>query len=185
VALFTAAPTDVAASGTEVTGGSYARKSTAAADWNASSSGQSTNANAITFTTPTADWGDVVAVGLFDASTSGNCLAWDWTGDFDYLPFTAATNDTITCPAHGYSNADRVIFTAEFGGTLPTGISAATVYFVISAATDTFSVSTTSGGSAVDITATGNGCIRKVVRYTIQNGNTVQFSSGQLKVVTR
>lgn len=75
VALFTVAPTD-AGGGTEVSGGSYARESTAGADWNAASSGAISNANAITFTTATGDWGTVVACALFDAATSGNMLAW-------------------------------------------------------------------------------------------------------------
>lgn len=75
VALFTAAPSD-SGGGTECSGGSYARKSTAGADWAAAASGATSNANAITFVTPTGSWGTVVAFGLFDASTSGNLLAW-------------------------------------------------------------------------------------------------------------
>ena len=47
-ALFTVAPSD-AGGGTEVSGGSYARVSTAGGDWNAAASGAIDNANAITF----------------------------------------------------------------------------------------------------------------------------------------
>lgn len=75
VALFTAAPSD-AGGGTEVTGGSYARKVTAGADWNASSAGSISNANAITFVTATGSWGTVTHFGVFDASTAGNLLFW-------------------------------------------------------------------------------------------------------------
>jgi len=76
VALFTVTPSDTGG-GTEVTGGSYARVSTAAADWNAATSaGLIDNLNAITFTTATGTWGTVVAVGLFDASSGGNLLGW-------------------------------------------------------------------------------------------------------------
>lgn len=77
VGLFTAAPTD-AGGGTEVTGGSYARKSTAAADWNAASGNpaSASNANAITFVTATGSWGTVTHFGLFDAATTGNLLRW-------------------------------------------------------------------------------------------------------------
>ena len=63
--------------------------------------------------------------------------------------------DTITVAAHGYSNGDSVVFATN--GTLPTGLSAETVYYIINAATNTFKVSLTSGGSAVDITTTGSG----------------------------
>ena len=48
VALYTATPSD-SGGGTEVSGGSYARKSTAGSDWNAAASGSISNANAITF----------------------------------------------------------------------------------------------------------------------------------------
>lgn len=75
VALFTAAPTD-AGGGTEVSGGSYARKATTGADWNAASAGATSNANTITFATATAAWGTVVAFALFDALTVGNMLGW-------------------------------------------------------------------------------------------------------------
>lgn len=75
VGLFTAAPSD-SGGGTEVTGGSYARKSTAGADWNAASGGSTSNANAITFVTATASWGTVTHFGIFDAATAGNLLRW-------------------------------------------------------------------------------------------------------------
>lgn len=75
VGLYTAAPTD-AGGGTEATGGSYARKSTAGADWNAAASGSTSNANTITFVTASGSWGTVTHFGLFDASTAGNLLRW-------------------------------------------------------------------------------------------------------------
>lgn len=75
VGLFTAAPSD-AGGGTECTGGSYARKSTAGADWAAAASGATSNANAITFVTPTGSWGTATHFGLFDAATAGNLLRW-------------------------------------------------------------------------------------------------------------
>lgn len=75
VALFTAAPSDTGG-GTEVTGGSYARKTTAGADWNAAASGSTSNANALTFPTATASWGTVTHWGIYDASSAGNLLRW-------------------------------------------------------------------------------------------------------------
>lgn len=73
VALFTGTLTGDTP-GTEVTGGSYARVSTAPADWTAASGGALDNSNAITFPAPTANWGTVTHFGIFDASTSGNAL---------------------------------------------------------------------------------------------------------------
>jgi hypothetical protein len=75
IALFTVAPSD-AGGGTEVTGGSYARKSTAGADWAAASGGSTSNATVQTFVTASASWGTVTHFGLFDAATSGNLLRW-------------------------------------------------------------------------------------------------------------
>ncbi len=79
VALFTAAPSD-SGGGTEVSGGSYARVAVSQLDaqWNAPSAGNGlfSNVNNITFPTPTANWGTIVAMGIFDASTAGNLLIW-------------------------------------------------------------------------------------------------------------
>ena len=74
IALFTVAPADDGTGGTEVSGGAYARVSTAAADWNAAAAGLIDNLNAIVFPQATANWGTVVAFGLYDALTAGNYL---------------------------------------------------------------------------------------------------------------
>ena len=72
--LFTTTPTMPAGTGgVEVTGGSYARQSLTAG-FAAPSAGSITNVSTVTFPTPTASWGSVTGVGLFDASTSGNLL---------------------------------------------------------------------------------------------------------------
>jgi hypothetical protein len=93
VALYTAAPTD-AGGGTEVTGGSYARKSTAAADWTTPTGNpaSASNANAITFVTATATWGTVTHFGLFDALTVGNLIYWGPLG----ASRTVASGDTVS-----------------------------------------------------------------------------------------
>jgi len=70
VALYTTDPTD-ADTGTEVTGGSYART---AVTFAAPSNGVSTNSADVTFPTATASFGTVTHIGLRDASTAGNLL---------------------------------------------------------------------------------------------------------------
>jgi len=74
VALYTVAPTDTGG-GTEVSGGSYARQSGA---FTVSGTNPTTASNtaAIEYPTATADYGTVVAVGILDASSSGNLLAY-------------------------------------------------------------------------------------------------------------
>ena len=70
VSLWTTDPTD-AGSGTEVSGGSYART---AVTFGAPSNGASLNSADVTFPTATASWGTVGWIGINDASTSGNLL---------------------------------------------------------------------------------------------------------------
>jgi hypothetical protein len=70
VSLWTSDPTD-AGSGTEVSGGSYART---AVTFNAPSNGVTTNNADVTFPTATASWGTVGWIGINDAVTSGNLL---------------------------------------------------------------------------------------------------------------
>jgi len=70
VSLWTSDPTD-AGSGTEVSGGSYARTSVT---FGAPSNGASTNSADVTFPTATASWGTVGWIGINDASTAGNLL---------------------------------------------------------------------------------------------------------------
>ena len=70
VALFTSDPTD-AGSGTEVSGGSYARTSVTFA---APSNGVSVSNADCTFPQCTSTWGTVGWIGLYDALTVGNLL---------------------------------------------------------------------------------------------------------------
>lgn len=84
VALFTTAPTnDAGASAVEVTGGSYARASITTTTGFSAISGapaaaaQISNGGTVTFATPTANWGTIVAVGIYDALTVGNLLYWN------------------------------------------------------------------------------------------------------------
>ena len=77
VALYTSATADDG-TGTEVTGGSYARAQLDPLDanWTATSAGdgQTDNASAITFPTPSANWGTITHFAIMDASSGGNML---------------------------------------------------------------------------------------------------------------
>lgn len=79
VALYTVAPGATSGSGTEASGGSYARASVTnnLTNWPAASAGVKQNGTGITFTTATADWSsgsNMVAAAIYDALTSGNEL---------------------------------------------------------------------------------------------------------------
>jgi hypothetical protein len=70
VALFTSDPTD-AGTGTQVSGGSYARQSVTFA---APSNGASASNADVTFPQATGNWGTVGWIGIYDALTGGNLL---------------------------------------------------------------------------------------------------------------
>jgi hypothetical protein len=89
LALYTTAPTD-AGGGTQVSGGGYARQ---AITFGAPSGGAIANTVAVAFTASGAAYGTVVAVGIFDASTAGNLLAWD-----DITSAVINDGDTINFP---------------------------------------------------------------------------------------
>jgi len=115
VGLFTAQPSAAPGSGTEVTGNNYARVKTAAgasqaiSDWTATqggtsgassgTSGNTTNANAVNFPTPSANWGLCQWFGLFDAPTGGNLL---WWGPLT-IPKTINQADVVNFPAGSLS----------------------------------------------------------------------------------
>lgn len=71
VALYTSDPT-ADDTGTEVSGGSYARKQITA--WDAPTDGDTENTNTEEYTTATADWGTVSHTGIRDNSSGGNLL---------------------------------------------------------------------------------------------------------------
>ena len=71
LALFTGAPGETGG-GTEVSGGGYARQSVAF-----TTSGNTTSNNAaVEYPTATANYGTVTHVGVYDASSSGNLMAY-------------------------------------------------------------------------------------------------------------
>lgn len=73
------------------------------------------------------------------------------------IPFTAvASTDVLTWRGYTPVNGD-VYRLSNSGGALPGGLSVDTDYYVVNASGSTSKLSLTAGGSAVDITDTGNG----------------------------
>jgi len=167
----------------EVTGGSpaYARK---ALTWAAASGGS----KALQATLPTWDVPastTVAWVGLYDAVTSGNFLGMMPAGAGTLQPAAAEasgdiSSDTVNAKAHGFTAGTTVVF----WGTLPTGISVGTIYYVISSGltSDVFKVSTSSGGSAVDLTGTAPFVffVQKCVPEVFAGQGTYALTSGSI-----
>ena len=89
VGLLTATPSDSAA-GTEVSGGSYARQ-VCAFTVTGTGTALATNTSAITFPTATADWGIVGWIGIYDAVSSGNLVAYQNLQKSDFATTTTKT----------------------------------------------------------------------------------------------
>lgn len=172
----------------EVTGGSpaYARKGLT---WAAASGG----AKALASTFPVFDIPAGTTFGWFgqwDTVTAGTFLGMMPVGGGAMLnamteTSTDITNNDVFSKAHGLVADNRVVF----WGTLPTGLSVGTIYWVISTgiSTDSFRVSTTQAGSAVDLTGTqpfgffAQKCVPET--YGSQGTYTVSSGSVDLSVV--
>lgn len=87
MALYTTTPSD-AGGGVQVSGAGYTRQ---AVTFGAPSGGAISNTGSVSFTASGGNFGDVVAVGLFDAASAGNLLAWD-----GITTATVNDGDTIT-----------------------------------------------------------------------------------------
>lgn len=165
MALFTAFPPTIGSN--EVAGGSpaYARK---AAAWTASASSGAISPNSgipAAFDVPGST--TVRAVGVVTASTAGSLLAWSPAGAAARRAFSVdsagVTNNDFFSPAHGLVAGNSVLVWPTIGAALPTGVAEDTEYFVIATGltTDSFRLSATLGGSAIDITAIGDGDVQQ------------------------
>jgi len=129
-------------------------------------------------------FGTVVAWGLYDAVSSGNLLAWDFLGSFAWLPFEIPNASSLaTVKANGYASNDPIVFTAEYGGTLPTlstgTMTGYTVNYVATPATDTINVDTTTGPTTpIVTTSSGSGMVRKIVQQSVPAGVVAAFNAG-------
>lgn len=153
IALFTVMPDDDDAGGTECTGGSYARAEVAnnGAQFPDSvlASGVKFNGSAITFATPSASWGDVVAIGVYDGPLAPTSRVFT-------VP--AHADDKLVSTAHGFVDGDLVYIPTVIG-TVPAGLAENTDYYVRDATANDFKLAETPGGAAIDITSAGSGTL--------------------------
>lgn len=160
----------------EVTGGSpaYARQAMA---WSAASGGSKAMSGTETFDIPAGT--TVRYVGFFSASSGGTFWGYVPAGSTAERAFCVddTTADTFESPAHGYSNDNQVVVWASSGAALPTGVSEGTIYFVVNSTTDDFQLATTQGGSAINITAAGDGVVQKITPEVFAAQGTYTVSS--------
>ena len=139
------------------------------------------NASAIQFPQATSTgWGTVVAWGLFDASTSGDLIFWDWLGNYKWVPCTVSAANpaiiTVGAAADAYANGTSVVFSNKaVGGTQVTWSTPANLQVPVTTAGlsgNTFNV----GQQA---TVAGEGLIRQVTTQAIAGNVTASFAAGQ------
>lgn len=150
---------------------------------------QITNAAVITFPQATgAGWGTVIAFGIIDSGTygAGNLLYWDYLGNYQWLPAetSAASPASFTVKAHGYSAADSIVYTTEYGGTAPTFSQSnfTGILAVVSPTTDNFTV--TNASTAVNTSTSGSGMVRKLIQQSVPGNVTMSFAASSLVVTS-
>jgi hypothetical protein len=128
----------------------------------------------------------VFALGIFDAATGGNLNAWDYLGNFPWIPteISSAAPAVFTAHAHGYLASDVVVFSVEYGGTTPP-FTASNLLGLLTVTTpvsvDTFTV--TNATVPVGTSGTGSGMVRKVVNQNIPSGAAAPaFGAGTLTI---
>lgn len=169
----------------ELTGGSpaYARQ---AVTWAAASGGppatKASSAVAGAFNVPASS--TVAFVGLFSAVTSGTFAGMGPNDAGTPYAFTAtlASPGVFTAPGSSYSNGNTVVVFPGVGATLPTGVTAGTVYYIVSASGATFELSATSGGSGINLSAAGAGLVVGITLETFGAQGTFTLSSETLSL---
>lgn len=181
-ALFSAY--SAAGTSNELSGGSpaYARQ---AVTWASAGSGSKSDASvAGAFNVPA---GSTVAfVGLFpglSATTNFAGMGPNDAGTQYAFTATLASPGVYTAPGSSYSNGNTVVLFPGAGGTLPSGVTAGTIYYVVSASGATFELSATSGGSAINNTsAAGSGIVQSLTLETFGAQGTYTLSSETLSL---
>jgi len=136
------------------------------------------NGATVTFAQATANWGTVVAFGLYDAATSGNLISWDYLGAYKWVPFTCASASpgVLTCDStsDAPANSSSIVVTQKFGGGLPTtGGSWAGILTTANLSGATFT-------AGVNTTSIGGGSFRQVTQQSIPSGVTASFSGSTI-----
>ena len=103
----------------------------------------------------TSDLAFVARKNVFFGFSGGNQIVAKGTTITATVTMTIATPAVVTWTAHGLAANTAVTFSTT--GTLPTGLTAGTLYYVLAPTTNTFTVSATVGGAAIPTSGTQSG----------------------------
>lgn len=162
----------------------YARQAVARSGVGFTVSGQSVTL-AATVSFPAAATTDTDVLSFFGVGTAssgaGKLLYAGAIGSYQGLGTALAGTEYLTLPSiSGVANNDRIAVFAPFGGSVPTGLTAGTLYYAINVSGNQLQLSTSSGGSAVNITADGSFMAYKVTPLVLGGGIAVtpQLTTG-------
>ena len=169
-----------ALTGTEVAGGSYARQ---AVTWTAAAAGIRDNNAQLTIPVPAST--TVIAGGIWDAATTGNQEGYFQIGStlWGVASVDTTGTDVFQSDGHGLVNTDRVFVSQGGGETLPAGLDATTLYYVITSTTDTFQLSATSGGASVAITGLNEFTWHKTVPEVFGSAGNLVVTANALDIL--
>jgi hypothetical protein len=161
----------------ELTGGSpaYARQ---AATWGSAASNSMTLSGTYTWNVPASS--TVAFIGFWSALTGGvfQGMFPDSAGASPYAFAAPSSTSTLLAPGSAYSATQPVVVYAPAGSSLPSGLTAGTVYFVSSPSSDSFKLAATSGGTAITLTADGSGIVQAIAQETYSSQGTFTLGSG-------
>jgi hypothetical protein len=148
---------------------------------------QVANSVAITYPENTGSNQDIIAMGLYTATSGGTLRFISFLGAT--APFVAVaqdgTPDQLYAPAHGLVEDTTVRVIAAAGAPLPTGLAEDTTYYVMSTdlVTNAFRLSTAAGNSGpVSLTSWGACQVMPFTPVTVAGGATPEFAIGALVV---
>lgn len=172
IGLSTTKPTKAGGNITEPSGGSYARKVTAASDWTVAASRANQNVNDITFVEATASWGTIAYFILFDAITAGNALAFG-----RLAPYKTTLNEELTA-------SDTTITVTDASGLPSSGsimIEDEEIAYAGKTGNDLTGCTRAQGGTTAHAHDLGQN-VYLIQAKTIDSGDTAKFAAGDLKV---
>lgn len=110
---------------------------------------------------------------------------FDYSGTPDVpgatVTITIATPGVVTHTAHGYANNDQIVLSTT--GTLPTGLTAGTVYFVRNSTANTYELSATTGGASITTSGAQSGT-HTARRAFGQSSSFTYVATGNLPALT-
>lgn len=146
---------------------------------------QIANSGAVTYPQNTGANQDVIAYGLYTASTAGTLTAIGLIDtDVPIVGTVDASTDTITAYAHGLQTDQRVFVMAAPFGAAPDVFAENTAYYVLASGltADAFKLSATSGGAAINATVSGAAMFIPYKAQTIATNATAEFGVGQIVI---